>query len=197
MNEKSSPLKQGRKNTVLLLSNADSGLGNVVLAVCHSLLAEHSDLDVHYGTFPAFKKTLEDINKFVSVDAESSNSKAGSVTIHMLDGPDYRQGIYERLGTIESMLHPPGLVGVNQFCKIIKNVGLVWKNEDYFEIYKQVLALIEEVDPAVVVIEPLFGPGLDAVETSKRRKVIVSPNALQDSFSKDQPLLKVFWKYPA
>lgn len=56
----------GRNNTILFLSNGDSGMANVVLAASHSLLVEHGDLEVHYGTFKKFEKPIQNINRWAA-----------------------------------------------------------------------------------------------------------------------------------
>lgn len=177
---------------MLLLSNADPGLGNVVLAATYSLLTEHPDLEVHYGTFPALKQPLEEIKKYSQINAE----KAGTLETHYFDGPDHRECLYNRLGSMEGLLHRPGVAGLSRICNMVHDFAIIWSQEDYLAAYKQVSALIEKIDPAVVVLEPLFGPAHDAIYNSKRRIVFLSPNALQDSISKNQPYLSIFWKYP-
>ena len=55
---------------------------------------------------------------------------------------------------------------------------------------------IEELDPAVIVVDVLLGPGFDARCSLKREFVASSPNALLDLVRNDQPWLKGFWHYP-
>lgn len=71
-----------------------------------------------------------------------------------------------------------------------------WDAPGYLEIYKQVAVLIERVDLAVVVLDVLFAPGIDASRALKRREVIISPNSVKDTFVDQQPRLSMFWKYP-
>ncbi len=58
-----------------------------------------------------------------------------------------------------------------------------WSGEEYLAIYEEVLKVLEEVDPAVVAIDPMFGPGTDASRANGRREVIISPNSLVRLFS--------------
>jgi hypothetical protein len=176
----------------LLLSNADPGLGNVVLAATYSLLTEHPDIEVHYGTFPALKNSLEEIKKYSQINVE----KAGKLETHYFKGLDHRECLYKRLGSMEGLLHRPGVAGLSRICNMVHDFAIIWDKEDYLGVYNEVSALIEKVDPAIIAVEPLFGPALDAIQNSKRRLAIVSPNALQDNIAKNQPYLSMFWKYP-
>ena len=55
---------------------------------------------------------------------------------------------------------------------------------------------IEELDPAVIVVDVLLGPGFDACYYLNREFVASSPNALLDLVRNDQPWLKGSWHYP-
>jgi len=58
---------------------------------------------------------------------------------------------------------------------------------EFPETYQEVLRVLDEVDPIVVAIDPMFGPGLDAVRAQGRNHVIIRPNALKENFSATQP----------
>jgi hypothetical protein len=72
-----------------------------------------------------------------------------------------------------------------------------WSGPEYFNIVEEISRIIQEVDPAVVGLDPLFGPGIDATRLLDRRHAIVSPNALKDNFAQMQPSASILWKYPA
>jgi hypothetical protein len=72
-----------------------------------------------------------------------------------------------------------------------------WSGPEYFNIYEELLSIIQEVDPAVIGLDPLFGPGIDATRFLNRRHAIVSPNALKDNFAQMQASASGLWKYPA
>ncbi|KAI0153280.1 hypothetical protein GGR57DRAFT_492380 [Xylariaceae sp. FL1272] len=61
----------------------------------------------------------------------------------------------------------------------------------------QISHIIDDINPAVVVIDTLFRPALDATRDKNRLHAIISPNTLIEDFPADQPLDKMFWKYPA
>jgi hypothetical protein len=69
----------------------------------------------------------------------------------------------------------------------------------YLELYKTCKALLEDVVPNVVVIDPVCAPEIDACRNSKygQNLVILSPLGLKDLLVPIQPWSAVLWKYPA
>jgi hypothetical protein len=72
-----------------------------------------------------------------------------------------------------------------------------WSGPEYFNIVEELSRIIQEIDPAVVGLDPLFGPGIDATRLLNRKHAILSPNVLKDTFAPMQPMASVLWKYPA
>lgn len=62
--------------------------------------------------------------------------------------------------------------------------------------YQSIFEPIEEIDPAVIAIDPWFAPALDAVQKWGGKYVIISPNSLVDQFGRMQPRGEALWKYP-
>ena len=182
----------GRNNTVLFLSNGDSALGNALLATTYSLLVDHTDLEVHYGTFKKFEKPIQNINKW----AASRSSSAGTAQFHRFKSLDYFEALHEKNVTFADVTGPPGLPGFEIFRGNFPHYLMPWDGPEYLSLYNEVVALIEEIDPAVVVADVLFSPGIDAVRALGRREAIISPNGVKDNFADHQPWLAVLWKYP-
>jgi len=67
----------------------------------------------------------------------------------------------------------------------------------YMRIYDGIAKLIEELDPAIVVVDSLFNPAIDACYSLNRRYVLNSPNTATDVAKLQQPWLKGIWYYPA
>jgi len=67
----------------------------------------------------------------------------------------------------------------------------------YMQVYDRIVKLIEELDPAMVVVDGLLSPGIDACHSLNRRHVLNSPNTATDAGRMQQPWLKGFWYYPA
>jgi len=67
----------------------------------------------------------------------------------------------------------------------------------YMRIYNGIAKLIEELNPATVVVDSLLNPGIDACYFLKRRFVLNCPNTPMDLARLQQPWLKGLWYYPA
>ncbi|KAK4120628.1 glycosyltransferase family 1 protein [Parathielavia appendiculata] len=63
-------------------------------------------------------------------------------------------------------------------------------------IYHQCVELIEELDPALVVVNFAFWPAMDAVQHLNRHHDVISTPALADIFAVQQPYGSSLWKYP-
>lgn len=72
-----------------------------------------------------------------------------------------------------------------------------WSGPEYLALYEAVLKILDEVNPAVVAIDPMFGAGIDATRAQNRSHAIISPNSLKDNFVDKQPNGALFWKYPS
>jgi hypothetical protein len=72
-----------------------------------------------------------------------------------------------------------------------------WSGEEHQAIYEEVIEIIRQVDPAVVVVDYAFRPAIDATLKLNRFHVIISPLALADLFGILQPYGGAFWEYPS
>lgn len=165
----------GRNNTVLFMSNAEHGLANVLLATSHALITEHQDLETHFVTFPTLAADVSSIPKF--------SPKPNSITFHSFKGQTFGDALEAQGHAIQESINAPGLAGLSRLCSNIQKFLMPWSAEEYLSLYHESLAILEEVDPIIVAVDPLFGPGLDAIRATGRNYVIVSPNSLKDSFA--------------
>ncbi|KAH8599576.1 hypothetical protein B0O99DRAFT_612371 [Bisporella sp. PMI_857] len=184
------PHRIGRNNTVLFLSTCPPGLSNVVLATTHALAAEYPDIEIHYGSYPKLSKAVEHISRFGSKGPQK-------VTFHPLKGLPYAESIAAQGLFFHDLLNSPGLFGLSKFLKNLQIFLMPWSVDEYLETYRDVLRLLDEVDPMVVAVEPMFSPGIDAIQAQGRKFAIITPNSLKDNFADQQPWASVLWKYPA
>ena len=63
-------------------------------------------------------------------------------------------------------------------------------------IYESFKKVIEELNPGVIIVDPMLNPGIDACYSLNREFVISSPNTPLDLARAHQPWLKGFWYYP-
>ncbi|KAJ4321829.1 hypothetical protein N0V84_005124 [Fusarium piperis] len=184
---------QGRNKTALFLVNEEHGLSNVHIATASALLEKHPDIEVHFASFPKIESKLERISYF----ARRHNPESRGVVFHKLSGPSYAASIHEIGKSLDNIPHPPGMAGIEHLCKDMQIWISPWSAEDHFSLYQELQVLIDEIDPAVVVLDTLFRPGIDAARDKNRLHAIISPNTVVDNFLGDQPYGSMFWKYPA
>ncbi|KUJ09626.1 glycosyltransferase family 1 protein [Mollisia scopiformis] len=183
----------GRNNTVLFLSDTHAGLANVHVATSHAILVEYPDLELHYASFPKLEKTISETSAF----AAQQNTATKAIQFHPLVGRSYAQSLDDVGFYIANAIQPSGLEGIASLCNNMQDFLMPWTATDYLAIYKDVLRLLDEIDPIIVVVDPIFGPALDAIRTQGRNHAILSPNNLKDNFVSMQPWASMFWKYPA
>lgn len=188
------PYIQGKNRTVLFLANAEYGLSNVHIATAYSLLENYPDIDVHYASFPEARNKIAR----VSSSARTKDPTAGDITFHPLSGKSFKTVIEDTGGEwIDRAILPPGAAGLAALTKELEILLAPWSVEEHMELYDQIGALIDEVDPAVVVLETFFRPAIDSTRDKHRQHAIITPNTLVDNFQAEQPYGKMFWKYPA
>ena len=183
----------GRNQTVLFMSNSEPGLANVLFATSHALISEYRELEVHFATFPSRAADISTISK--------SSPKSNPIIFHSFKGQNYGNAIKSHVQdgkqAIDEVINPPGLAGLSKLCENMQKFLMPWGAKEYLSLYHEALRVLEEVDPVIVVTEPLFGPGLDAIRATGRNHVIISPNSLKDNFADKEPWLSILWKYPA
>ncbi|KAI1446154.1 glycosyltransferase family 1 protein [Annulohypoxylon stygium] len=167
-----------KRTTVLFLTNSEFSQGSVNLAASAALATDES-MDVHIGSFKGLAPSV-----------------AKGVTFHALDGKCFKDVVVEK-GMEFLPRHPPGVQGAIQSYKETMPLLLApWDMDDYFVIYESCVRLIKELKPAAVVLDFLFGPGADAVNTLKQRHIYLSPGTYKDHAVHMQPYLGFAWRYP-
>lgn len=94
-------------------------------------------------------------------------------------------------------MHPPGLQGVDKLTRYIPQLLSPWVAGDYFETYEAASKIIREVDPAIVALDLVYGPAIDATLDEHRAYTIITPNILSDIAPPAQSLWSVLSRYPA
>lgn len=187
------PYLQGRNKTVLFLVNIEPGLSNAHVATASSLLENNPDIEVHFASFPKLGKKLERISAF----ARTKTSEARDVFFHELKSPSYGDAVAAAGKSILNIPHPPGAAGIAHLCRDMQIWISPWTVEAHMAVYEELTSIIHEVDPAVVVLDTLFRPAIDATRDNNRHHAIITPNTVIDNFLADQPHGSMFWKYPA
>ena len=187
----------GKNGTVLFIINTEYGLSNVHLATASALLEKHPGIDIHVASFP---RSAPKVAK-VSALAEKRFKVDRGVKFHELPGREYAQALSNQMGgssgkSIQHLLHPPGVKGINEIMRVIRPAMSPWDGSDHIAIYERVRELIETIDPALVVLDMAFRPSIDAVLQSDRLYAYLSPNVLADKFWFEQPFPRLITKIP-
>lgn len=186
------PYTSGRNNTVLFLTDNANGLSNVHVATTFALLEHHPGVQLHYASFPRLAGEIARVSKAAQV----KNAAAKPVVWHELSGPNLGDCVVRFMPSIRTLITPPGAPGIKRLMESMEVFLSPWEAEEHWAVYSQMRDLVNELEPAVVVVDPLFRPAVDLVRTMNRVHAIVSPNALTDSFASKQPWGAMFWKYP-
>ncbi|CAN8102298.1 unnamed protein product [Discula destructiva] len=188
------PPAPGRNNTALFIVLPHHGLSNVHLATADALLERHPGVQVQFASFPM----LEGKVKRISSWGQTKNQEAKPIVFHELPGRGYEDVLCQDNGLCSSdtATMPPGLKGLKTFVKTFSVYVSPWPAKEHLELYQHIRRIIDEVDPAVVVLDTLFAPAMDATRESNRLHSFITPNTLIDNFAGQQPRLGFFWKYP-
>ncbi|KAL7932558.1 hypothetical protein V8C35DRAFT_307425 [Trichoderma chlorosporum] len=183
-------LVSGRNNTVLILTDSHHGMCNAHLATVSALIENHPSVEVHYASFSGIASDIERLTE----SAKAINPTA-KIHWHQFDGPSIVDEI-KATGGVQEIVTPPGLAGLGAFAEMVFFVMTAWSNEAHLSLYQQTVDIIQQVDPAVVILDSLLRPGVDATVNLNRSRAYITPNALVDLLGPVQPRGAHFWKYP-
>ncbi|KFY25088.1 hypothetical protein V491_01899 [Pseudogymnoascus sp. VKM F-3775] len=186
-------LIQGKNNTVLFVTNEHPGFYNVHISAVYSLLEKHPQIEIHYASFPKVEKRVQQISSL----AAKRGSTAKDVAFYPLTGLGYVDTVEKFLGNQTFTTHRPGLSAGDHFAKYMGTYIAPWSAEEYWILYESCDRLIDEIDPAVIIIDTFFGPAVDAARDRRRLHALITPNILSDLLPAKQPAWTLFWKYPA
>ncbi|KAK9320287.1 glycosyltransferase family 1 protein [Lipomyces orientalis] len=183
----------GKNNTVLFVTDEHPGFCNVHLATLYSLLENHPEIKIHYASFSKTGRRLKQISSL----AAERGSRAQDVKFHLLSGLGYAATLEKVMGKQQDLAHRPGLAAADFLSRSFRYFLAPWPVEEYWMLYESLSQLIDEVDPAVIVIDTFFSPGIDAARNKRRLHALVTPNILSDLMPAGQPAWTLLWKYPA
>ena len=186
----------GFNNTVLFLTNSQSGLSNVHLATAQSLIERHPSVHVHYASFPEMSAKIDRVSSL----ARLHDTSAPGITFHTISGQSYMEATARAIG-LENLVtgwaeHKPGFKGHARRDDILRTAISPWVGEAFQYLHGEIQTLISEVHPAVIVLDTIFRPAIDATRVGSRRHVFIAPGSLSDDLAFEQPNGQGFWKYP-
>lgn len=189
---------RGQNETVLFLSLAESGQINVQLATCQALLERHPNIKIHIASFSGMGDKVARVSSY----GVQKSPSAREITFHEIPGTERISSMVKQLGCgVQSvaacLMHPPGARGIGLLAKQLEFALWAWPGEEHEAIYEYIKELVQDVNPAVVIVDQAFRPALDATRKLNWNNAIITPLALADLFSTIQPYGAVFWKYPS
>jgi hypothetical protein len=184
---------QGKNNTVLFVVTGEHGLTNVHYAAASSLLEHHPHVSVHFSSFDKAAPKLSRISDF----ALRRSPAAKPIVFHGLPSPGYGDTLSSTGLTPDSIITPPGAAGVDKLVQHMQMFLSPFEVDHHLAIVDAIGDTIARIDPAVVVLDSLFGAGIDAARKYNRLTAVVSPNMVSDVFADKQPWGQMFWRYPA
>lgn len=172
------------KQKIIFLTSPEHGQSNVALAVAEEFL-HRGEFEVHVASFKELTGRIQAINDQADYDQV--------IHFHTITGPCMSE-IVTRTAT--DVCHLPGLAGTRDGCDKINLSVLGWKPEEYIKSYESAVGILQDVQPVVVVADPLLHLGLDAARSLNMRIVILWPVPLKDVVITVQPMFGILWKYP-
>ncbi|KAI0111298.1 hypothetical protein GGR51DRAFT_509623 [Nemania sp. FL0031] len=187
-----SQLETGHNNTVLFMTNSEYGLSNVFVATAYALLDRYPEIEVHYASFEQMAARIERVSDYGVRKAPLTRR----ITFHELPGPSFVDNMVNFGKTLTDAVHPPGLAGATVISRDMAFYVSPWSGEDHFRIFSKAKDIINEVNPALVVLDAFLRPAIDATRNCSRLHAFISPLTPLESFPLVQPYLGWLWKYP-
>ncbi|KAL4780291.1 hypothetical protein BJX76DRAFT_338304 [Aspergillus varians] len=193
--EPPAPKISGRNNTVLYLTDSSSGLSNNHIASAFALLESRPDIQIYWGSFgsPPIEPRLQRVFQA----AELRNPNVIPISFHDLGATSTLDVLRRKYGTLDKFITDHGLKGYDKMLPIMETILMPWKITQYFALFQKTMKLIDSVDPAVIVVDGLPLPFVDAARDSNRLFAVLNPNVLVNVIGHCQPRGEMFWKYPA
>jgi hypothetical protein len=190
------PVVLGRNGTVLFLTNEAPGHSNVHLATAVALVERYPDVEVHFASFPAMAKRISTASEQALKSRQKDDVPGGrGIIYHSLTSAP---GFMDKAGgTYWDQVHTPGTAGLETSLRSMQTWIAPWSGPEYLALVDESLNLINEIDPAIVVLDTVYVPGREAVRKVNRPHAFICPIPLVFSFISVQPWAGSLWKFPA
>ncbi|KAE8350897.1 hypothetical protein BDV28DRAFT_150494 [Aspergillus coremiiformis] len=177
--------------TILFLTFSELGQAALSLAVAHEFLIR--SYDVHIGSFAPLERAVSQLNARAAFLASVTNS----ATFHPITGiPMTEAYTWFQTSTHSFQLHGVGFrAALRTYKHIFPSLGTPWDGPQYMTIYQDCFKLIQTLQPAIVVLDPIFLQAVEACRMLKQRYIALTPNTFKELAP--QPKLANLWKYPS
>lgn len=92
--------------------------------------------------------------------------------------------------------HKPGIAGAVDGFQKVRTIMSSWTSSEYGRAYRSCVDIVNELKPAVVVVDPILHVGLNACRSVGSRVAVLWPVPLKDVVILNQPNAGFLWKYP-
>lgn len=177
---------------VLFLTNQELGQATAVLTVAHEFLIRQS-YTVHIASFPQLENAVSQLNIQAAVLTQSTSTTAA--IFHSLPGRCMVDAATTTMPLSDSFAaHQTGFLGaLDSYTKLFEFMA-PWTGDEYIAVYQRCAEIIKQVQPSIVVVEPLLAQAIDACRQLGCKYAVLSPNTAKDHVI--QPMLGNLWKYP-
>ncbi|KAF7595863.1 hypothetical protein BBP40_004356 [Aspergillus hancockii] len=179
------------QSTILFLSYSELGQANISLAVAHEFLLR-SSYDVHFGSFAPMESAVSQLN----ARATSQASVTTTATFHQITGLPMKEACrrYNTFPESFTAHHIGFRAALKTYKRTFPGLAIPWDGPEYMAICQDCANIIQEIRPAIVVLDPIFLQAIDACNMLRQRYVSLSPNTFKELVF--QPKLRSIWKYP-
>lgn len=162
-----------------------------MLAVAHELML-CGNMDLHFGSFSSLETNVVALNAIETTEKAPGKSTA---TFHLIPGQSMTEA-FGLLGVEGGLLHRPGARGALDGVSKAPYVLVPWSDMDYIGYYEACVELIKVLEPDLIVLDPVFSPGIDACIAVGREFAVLSPNSFREQLIGKEPILKTIFNYP-
>jgi hypothetical protein len=176
---------------ILFFTNSEHGQASVILAVAHELMLR-GDMDLHFMSFAPLDVHVQALS--LAKGPEDTFNKS-TATFHLLPGPSMAEA-FPLHNEKKDWMHPPGAKGALDAFATASKLLVPWKDLEYIAFYKSCIDLIRLLEPDLIVMDPLFSPGIDACTAISKEFAVLSPNSFREILAGTEPLLTTLFKFP-
>ncbi|KAH8662568.1 hypothetical protein BX600DRAFT_382343 [Xylariales sp. PMI_506] len=177
---------------VLMLTLSSYGQANCHLAVAHELLQREAE--VHFASFKVREKTVVEVSRTALLTAPTGTPP---IYFHEIHGAhaDYDA---EGIPFPDDLIRKPMSfrTSMEQISLLVQKMTTQWPDDNFVNIYNDIIRIMEEVKPDMIAVDVLFGPAIAACQHTSNKYMILSPNTIKDFSVASQPGLRGLWKSP-